>query len=80
MCRKPLPGLLLTAAADYGIDLKCSVMVGDRWRDIVAGQKAGSRTVWIKYAYDEPEPPPPIGLITGSLAEAAEWIIKGAEE
>ena len=29
-CRKPLPGLILDAAADFGIDLARSVMVGDR--------------------------------------------------
>lgn len=79
-CRKPLPGLLLNAASDQGIALKDSVIVGDRWRDIVAGQRAGCRTVWIKHGYDEPDPPQPIDLVVGSLMEAAEWILGAAEQ
>jgi D-glycero-D-manno-heptose 1,7-bisphosphate phosphatase len=39
--RKPKPGMLLQAAADYDIDLKSSVMVGDSLGDIVAGLAAG---------------------------------------
>jgi len=40
-CRKPKPGLLSRAAADWGIDLKCSYMVGDSLRDMAAGCAAG---------------------------------------
>ena len=47
-CRKPLPGLLLEAAAEMGIDLSASIMVGDRASDIEAGAMAGCRTAsWI---------------------------------
>lgn len=55
-CRKPKPGLLFTAARDFGINLPASFMVGDRWRDVVAGQKAGCRTFFIDYGYDEKQP------------------------
>jgi D-glycero-D-manno-heptose 1,7-bisphosphate phosphatase len=41
-CRKPRPGLLLRAAAEKGIDLKASVMVGDALRDLEAGRAAGA--------------------------------------
>ena len=47
-CRKPQPGLLLQAAADLGIDLGASVMVGDAASDIEAGRRAGCRTVLIE--------------------------------
>lgn len=40
-CRKPLPGLLLRAAEDLGLDLAHSVMVGDRMTDVEAGYRAG---------------------------------------
>jgi D-glycero-D-manno-heptose 1,7-bisphosphate phosphatase len=40
-CRKPAPGMLLAAAEDLRLDLARSFMVGDRWRDIVAGRRAG---------------------------------------
>ena len=40
-CRKPKPGLLLRAAADYNIDLSQSYMIGDFVWDVQAGQAAG---------------------------------------
>ena len=52
-CRKPRPGMLLTAARDFGIDLAASWMVGDRWNDIAAGRAAGCRTVFIERGYAE---------------------------
>jgi D-glycero-D-manno-heptose 1,7-bisphosphate phosphatase len=74
-CRKPLPGLLLSAAHDHAIDLAASVMVGDRWRDVAAGRSAGCRTVWIRLGYDEPEPKD-MDWVTASLPEAVEWILR----
>jgi D-glycero-D-manno-heptose 1,7-bisphosphate phosphatase len=58
-CRKPAPGLLLDAAADRGVNLTRSLMVGDRWRDIEAGKRAGVTTVWLRRAYREPPPDAP---------------------
>jgi D-glycero-D-manno-heptose 1,7-bisphosphate phosphatase len=52
-CRKPKPGLLLQAAEAFGIDLRSSFMVGDRWRDIEAGRQAGCRTFWVEGDYRE---------------------------
>lgn len=46
-CRKPLPGMLLQAAQDHGIDLACSWMVGDILNDVEAGKRAGCRTILI---------------------------------
>ncbi len=43
-CRKPRPGLLLSAAAERGLDLRESVMVGDSITDVQAGNAAGCRT------------------------------------
>ncbi len=55
-CRKPKPGLLLAAARKYNIDLKNSYMVGDRWRDIEAGNRAGCKSIFIDYGYNERQP------------------------
>lgn len=55
-CRKPLPGALLAAAQEHYIDLGRSFMVGDRWRDVEAGQRAGCMTVFIDYGYSEKQP------------------------
>lgn len=46
-CRKPKPGMLLQAAADYNIDLQQSWMIGDGENDILAGQAAGCHTILI---------------------------------
>jgi D-glycero-D-manno-heptose 1,7-bisphosphate phosphatase len=73
-CRKPKPGLLLDAAAKHGIDLKWSTMVGDRWKDVRAGQAAGCRTIFVDYGYRQDQPATPDQTVK-SLAEAAEIII-----
>lgn len=76
-CRKPKPGMLLAAAHDFGIDLAQSFMVGDRWRDVEAGRRAGCRTIFIDYGYDEPRT---VGydFATDSLVGAAKWICSAA--
>ncbi|MGA8481687.1 MAG: HAD family hydrolase [Chthoniobacterales bacterium] len=52
-CRKPQPGMLITAAAALDIDLSRCFMVGDRWRDIDCGRRAGCKTVFIDWGYKE---------------------------
>jgi D-glycero-D-manno-heptose 1,7-bisphosphate phosphatase len=73
-CRKPRPGMLLTAAAAHRIDLRRSVMVGDRDRDIEAGRRAGCLTVFIDQHYDM-LPRPSADFTAESLLEATDWII-----
>jgi D-glycero-D-manno-heptose 1,7-bisphosphate phosphatase len=73
-CRKPKPGLLLQAALDFDIDLTSSFMVGDRWSDIEAGRRAGCRTLFIDYSYDE-EPPGSCDFRARSLIEASTIIL-----
>lgn len=74
-CYKPKPGLLLAAAKQYQIDLASSFMIGDRWRDIGAGQNAGCQTIWIDRGYAEKQPAPPANFTAYSLREAVEWIL-----
>jgi D-glycero-D-manno-heptose 1,7-bisphosphate phosphatase len=73
-CRKPLPGLLLQAAAKYMIDLSSSFMVGDRWRDVEAGRRAGCTTVLIEQGYLEEESSLPDYRVR-SLPEGGAWIL-----
>ncbi|MGB2817240.1 MAG: D-glycero-beta-D-manno-heptose 1,7-bisphosphate 7-phosphatase [Burkholderiaceae bacterium] len=40
-CRKPRPGMLLSAASELQLDLPTSVMFGDRASDMQAAQSAG---------------------------------------
>lgn len=76
-CRKPRPGSLLSAASQYSIDLARSYMVGDRWRDIEAGARAGCKTIFIDYGYDETQPEAPDFTVT-SLLEASKIILREA--
>jgi len=46
-CRKPKPGMLLEAAKEFGIDMEKSWMVGDSWKDVIAGNRAGCKTILI---------------------------------
>ena len=78
-CRKPKPGLLLSAARDLGIDLQSSFMVGDRWRDVTAGQAAGCRTVFVDHGYAERSPENP-DHVTISLAEAVPALVSATIE
>jgi D-glycero-D-manno-heptose 1,7-bisphosphate phosphatase len=73
--RKPNPGLLLEAAAAHEIDLPGSFMVGDRWRDVEAGRRAGCRTVFIALGYAERLPQPPADHTTTDLPSAVTWIL-----
>jgi D-glycero-D-manno-heptose 1,7-bisphosphate phosphatase len=73
--RKPNPGLLLEAAADLAIATADSYMVGDRWKDVEAGRRAGCKTVFVDYGYREPRPDPPASYTATSPLEALNWII-----
>jgi D-glycero-D-manno-heptose 1,7-bisphosphate phosphatase len=57
-CRKPATGLLERAAAELGLDLKKSYMVGDKLSDIQAGLGAGCHPILVCTGYG------------GSVAEA----------
>jgi D-glycero-D-manno-heptose 1,7-bisphosphate phosphatase len=78
-CRKPLPGMLTSAASKYMIDLKGSYLVGDRWRDIDAGVNAGCKTIFIDYEYTEKKPRSP-NFVVKSLADAGKIILAGKNE
>jgi D-glycero-D-manno-heptose 1,7-bisphosphate phosphatase len=49
-CRKPKPGMLMDAAKEFDIDLKNSILIGDKDRDIKAGLNAGLQKT---YLFDE---------------------------
>ena len=80
-CRKPKPGLLLKAGEKWNLDLAGSYLVGDGINDILAGQAAGTTTLFVSsrkcYLCDElakhgAQP----HFLVGSLSEAAEIIDK----
>jgi D-glycero-D-manno-heptose 1,7-bisphosphate phosphatase len=73
-CRKPAPGLIYRASHELDLSVHESFMVGDRWRDISAGQSAGCRSYFIDYSYSEVMPKMPYTKVS-SLLEATYLII-----
>ncbi|MBU0480669.1 MAG: D-glycero-beta-D-manno-heptose 1,7-bisphosphate 7-phosphatase [Proteobacteria bacterium] len=81
-CRKPKTGLFRAAAADYGIDLASSYVVGDRWSDLKAAAACGARGVLVltgygrgDYQYIGPTRKVQPDFVAEDLAAAVEWII-----
>ena len=69
-CRKPKPGMLLTAARDLGIDLAASWMIGDGARDVEAGLAAGCRAILLS--------PDGAGALAGPRVFAAKSLLDAA--
>lgn len=81
-CRKPHPGLLLRAAADLGLDLGASVVVGDKASDLAVARPVGARSILVLTGYGLGEweyrrahfPVAPDHVAT-DLLDAVEWVI-----
>jgi D-glycero-D-manno-heptose 1,7-bisphosphate phosphatase len=52
-CRKPKPGMILSILEDFGCKPENSLIVGDGWKDVLAGKAAGVRTVYLCREYNE---------------------------
>jgi len=76
--RKPGPGMLLQAAADLGLDLAHSWMVGDTLSDMHAGRNAGCKTALVRTGYGAlvPEPHDAIDHIAQTLPDAVSIILE----
>jgi len=74
-CRKPSPGLITRAARELHLECAASYMIGDRWRDVEAGRRAGCKTFFIDCGYDE-QLPQSYDFRVSSLLEAARIILK----
>ena len=69
-CRKPNSKMILDLGEKYNIDLEKSYMVGDTDTDIIAGKKAGTKTVFLG------KRDPLADAVCPNLKEAAQWIIR----
>lgn len=54
-CRKPRPGLIQRAQAEFDIDLGKSWMVGDRYSDVELARNAGLRAAFVMSGYGRGE-------------------------
>lgn len=50
-CRKPAPGMILRGAAEFGLNLSASFVVGDSAVDVLAGRAAGATTLLVLTGY-----------------------------
>jgi D-glycero-D-manno-heptose 1,7-bisphosphate phosphatase len=76
-CRKPAPGLIHRAAADLGLDVPASWMIGDIAADIDAGIAAGCRTALVNDLPERelPHVTRPPDVVARTLSAAAEGIL-----
>lgn len=72
--RKPEPGMIHDAAGALDVDLSRSWMVGDRWRDVDCGKRAGVRTIFIDRGYVEALREPPDATVA-SMHAATDYIL-----
>jgi D-glycero-D-manno-heptose 1,7-bisphosphate phosphatase len=72
-CRKPRPGMMLDTAARLDLDLAESVCVGDRWRDVEAGKRAGVTAIFVDRGYGERRPMD-ADVVVASLPDAVKFI------
>ena len=78
-CRKPNPGMIEAACADFAIDLENSWMIGDKAIDVETGFKAGIKTAMVLTGYgrkDIEKLDKMPDLIIENLLEAVEMIIE----
>jgi D-glycero-D-manno-heptose 1,7-bisphosphate phosphatase len=84
-CRKPQPGLLKQAAADWALDLAQCFAVGDRYRDVAMAHAAGARGVLVMTGYGRAEyeqerhawPRSP-DYVAENLLDAVTWILRAS--
>jgi D-glycero-D-manno-heptose 1,7-bisphosphate phosphatase len=77
-CRKPLPGMVRQAAADWGFDPKASIVIGDKDADIDLGRSVGARSILVRTGWGRdteragrcrPD------AIVDDLPKAVDWIL-----
>jgi D-glycero-D-manno-heptose 1,7-bisphosphate phosphatase len=73
--RKPAPGMLLEASAQFGIDLGASYMVGDKASDIECGRRAGADAILVLTGYGRQQVCAPDFTVADASA-AARWILQ----
>lgn len=75
-CRKPNTGMIRRAAAELGLAVFRSFVVGDQPTDMELAARSGARGIWI---HPGGEPPGDVAAgvarVVGSLWEAARWIV-----
>jgi D-glycero-D-manno-heptose 1,7-bisphosphate phosphatase len=72
--RKPEPGMLLEASAEFGIHLSASYVVGDKAADIECGRRVGAATILVLTGYGRQQTCAP-DFTAADASGAADWIL-----
>lgn len=82
-CRKPNTGLLNQAAAQFGLDLTCSYVVGDKDIDLDLARRVGGIGVLVMTGPSSAETLKamenrkiPVAYVASSITEAVDWIFQ----
>jgi D-glycero-D-manno-heptose 1,7-bisphosphate phosphatase len=81
VCRKPRPGMIERATADFEIDLPRSFVVGDKMADVGLGLAVGAASVLVRTGHGDLEiaqnggQAPGARFIATDLMEATSWIL-----
>jgi D-glycero-D-manno-heptose 1,7-bisphosphate phosphatase len=73
--RKPGPGMLLRGAREFGLELRESVLVGDRCSDVGAANAAGLRQAFL-ISGTEPGECSGEYVSVAALAEVERWLVE----
>jgi histidinol-phosphate phosphatase family protein len=76
--RKPAPGMVLEASAEFGLDLSRSWFIGDKAADIECGRRAGTRTIRVLTGYGSQEDCP-ADFIVSDVVTAVQIVLQSVD-
>ncbi|HWR41380.1 MAG TPA: HAD family hydrolase, partial [Patescibacteria group bacterium] len=75
-CRKPNPGMLLTAQTEFEIDMAASLLIGDSESDVEAGRRSGvGRTIRVSRECATGEQTSQADYIVGSVRDILSLVV-----
>ena len=80
-CRKPKPGMVTRAIRDLGLDIKRSVVIGDKWSDVRLAKQTGARSVLVRTGYGRSQEKIrqeglSADVVVDTLMDAVNWILR----
>ncbi len=75
-CRKPQPGLIIEAAARFGVEPGECVVIGDIGADVVAARAAGARSILVPTSHTRAEEIEHAPEVAPSLSAAVDTVLR----
>lgn len=77
-CRKPEPGMIRQACAQFDIDLARSFVIGDKRLDVESAVRAGARGILVRTGYGDAVASAHNGQVPGAACVAADLVAAAA--